>query len=210
MSELARAFGLSAASWERARNADLRGPALTAVGAWVLMAWNRFGLQGLAAPRVGVRFVLIGFYAWIAMAGLIWLGGRLAAQRSTSTPASALASTHAPISTPVATSTPAATSSSVPAPGLLRLVVVTGWVHKPLVVVGVALQLLAFVAPGSGVGTVVAALALLLWMPAMLVAALAWAFDRPMRQLVVVVGVTQAVWLATAGRFLLTQVGHLL
>lgn len=182
LSELTRAFGLNTAGWERARSADLRGPALTAIGAWLLMAWNRFGLQGLAAPRVGVRFVLIGFYAWIAMAVLIWVGGRLAARRS----------------------------SSAPASGFLRLVVVTGWAHKPLVVVGVALQLLAFIAPGSGVGTVVASVALLLWMPAMLVAALAWAFDRPMRQLVALAGVTQALWLATAGRFLLTQVGHLL
>ncbi|MDH3683027.1 MAG: hypothetical protein OEV40_24120 [Acidimicrobiia bacterium] len=179
MSELARAFGVTPVGWERVREPSL-APAFTAIGAWLVMAWNRFGLQGLSAPRAGTRFVLIGFYSWIGLGLLVWLAGRVADRRR-----------------------------QEPMP-LFRPTQLTGLAHRPILVMAVLLQLTGILAPAAGIGTAAAVLVFGLWMPAMLVSAVNWAYDLPVVQAIALTAVPYLLWLATAGSFLFVQVGHLL
>lgn len=69
--EPARAVWLSRDRWLEV-GGESWGPALLILfGAWLLMAWNRLGLQGFSAPRIGVRYLLVGFYGWVGMTVVI-------------------------------------------------------------------------------------------------------------------------------------------
>lgn len=182
---LADILGVSARSWDRARGGDLGPPVFTALGAWLIMAWNRFGLQGLAAPRAAVRFILIGFYAWMGLALLLWLASRVIAR-------------------------PTSGSGPPSEPDPKMLIRLSGLAHRPLVIIGLVLQVTGFFLPTAGVGLVIAVAGLALWMPAMLVGAVVWARPRPVGQALAVVAVPYFVWLVVVGRFLDSQVGHLL
>ena len=189
MSELARSLSIVPQAWERVRRASLAGAAGSALGAWAVMAWNRFGSQGLLAPRAGVRFLLIGFYTWVGLALTLWLGLKLASwltSRSRET----------------------AEVDKPPPPSLI--IQLSGLAHRPLLVVAVVIQLLSLIVPGTGPGGVVAAIGLGLWMPAMLVSGLMWARPQPVLRAALIVALPYLAWLATAGRFLLDRVGHLL
>jgi len=105
---VARVMGLRQSFWDGAEVNGLKGATLTAIGAWLVMAWNRFGIQGVTAPRSGTRFVLVGFYAWIGLGLALWLTARLLDR----------------------------VSASAPAPGWRRFVLATGQAHRPLLLLG--------------------------------------------------------------------------
>lgn len=188
VADAATTMGVARAPWDRNVDVSLKPAAALVLGAWVLMAWSRFGAQGLTAPRVAVRFVLVGLYGWLALAVLVWAAGRLADQllaRPGGGPEGA-------------------------GPELARIVQFTGLAHRPLIILGFVIQFAAVLLRLQGPGLVLAIAALGLWMPAMLVAAVTSAFAvGPLRAALVVAGPYLA-WLATAGRFLNQQVGHLL
>ncbi|MEM9133235.1 MAG: hypothetical protein AAGE88_12880 [Actinomycetota bacterium] len=189
MNVVVQLFRLSPSSWAALGPIGLPRAALTAVGAWTLLAWGRLGLQAVTAPRATVRFVLIGAYAWLALAALVWLVVVLAERLATSVdPAPA----------------PAPTID-----GLLRITEVVGSAHRPLVFLGIAIQLLQLVNLLGGPGAVFAAVTMA-WMAATLGAAVAWAARRPLLVGLAVTVLPFALWLATAGRFGLNRVGHLL
>ena len=197
LTDTATTFGVVRTAWERDRDepVDLRRPAIMVVGGWVIMAWSRFGPQGFVGPRSAVRFILVGFYAWLALAVLIWLAGRWLTDRAE--PAD-----------PVHRVDRSAVSPD--GVGLLRVVQLTGHAHRPVVVLGLVIQFAAVLLQITGPGLVLAVAAFGLWMPAMLAATTAAAFDLSPARATVVVALPYLAWLATAGRFLERQVGHLL
>lgn len=181
---VATTMGVSPASWDRQGETTVKPAAALVLGGWAIMAWSRFGAQGLTSPRPGVRFVLIGFYAWLALAVVVWLIGRFAVGR--------------------------ADRSSDDRPSLLRIVQFAGLAHRPVILLGFVIQFAAVLLRLDGPGLVLAVVAFGLWMPAMLVAAARSAYDLPTARAAALVALPYLAWLATAGRFLRDQVGHLL
>ena len=157
--------------------------AITVVGSWLLLAWGRLGIQGVAAPRTMLRFVLVGVYAWLLVIavtwGLAWLARR------------------------------ALGPDRLAAPDGGRLLEVTGSSHQPLVVMAVLVQFGQLI-PLPVVLTVAAGLALGLWMPAMLTAAVSSVLQTSLLRAAAIALVAYLGWLATAGRYLADRVGHLI
>lgn len=92
-------------------------------------------------------------------------------------------------------------------PTILRLV---AHAHLPLLVVGVVIQIAGVTLNITGVARWPALFAGLVWMPAMLMAALcAWSDMRP-RQAVVAAVLPYLAWVASIGRHLWLQLEHLL
>lgn len=54
------------------------GSALIVLGAYLVFAFDRFGLQGLFEPRATTRMLLVGLYGWLWLTGATWLIARLA------------------------------------------------------------------------------------------------------------------------------------
>lgn len=170
--------------WDAIAEVELPKAILTVVGAWTLLAWSRFGLQGLSAPRAGVRFVLVGVYAWIAMALILFAIG-LARQRLATAPA-----------------------RSSP-PGLTRLLQFVGLAHQPLVVGGFLLQF-ATILPIPFLAATLAGFTVGFWLPAMLGAAVSSMFDTDPGPAAALTAAIYLPWLASAGWYLSDRVGHLL
>ena len=179
MNRIGHLLGVNRVSWEQSDSDRLTGAVLLAVGGWAIMAWNRLGVLAFTTPRSGVRFVLIGFYAYLGMALAVVAVARLVDPK------------------PVSTTQ------------LCRTVQVVGLAHQPLLVIGLVVQISALIAPLTSVATVAAWLTFGLWMPAMLVGAVRWTRDISTPQALMIVSVPYLLWLATAGRFLLDRVGHL-
>lgn len=156
----------------------------TVAGGWALLAFGRFGLPAVTAPRPVVRFVLVGVYVWLAMAALVWLTARLADR------------------------TARTDDARRPAPGATALLQYTGLAHQPLVVLGFALQV-GQLLPIRWPATAAAALALVIWLPALLVASLVSAFGRLDRWSLGAASLAWLLWAGTAGRYLLERIGHL-
>ncbi|MGI9597271.1 MAG: hypothetical protein ACR2QK_14000 [Acidimicrobiales bacterium] len=180
---------LSRARWDAVVGVEPNKAIAAVVGAWLLMAWGRFGVQGLSAPRAGLRFILVGVYAWLLVAATVYLVG-VVAHRFGAGRAGGGGGGRS--------------ESFRPA----RVFQLTGLCHQPVVLTGIAVlfgSLLPFQAPL----TVVAYFAIALWLPAMLVAAVQSML--PANRLAATgAGLAgYGVWLATAGRYLLDRVGHL-
>lgn len=77
LSRVAQALRLDPAAWERfSRQKTPFSAGVIAMGAYALVAWDRFGFQALVAPRASARVLLIGFYGWLGLAALSRLVGR--------------------------------------------------------------------------------------------------------------------------------------
>ncbi len=73
----ARLLRVDRATWARYQAVGGLGSAvLITMGAYAILAFDRFGIQGLLAPRATVRILLMGFYGWLWLAGAAWLVGR--------------------------------------------------------------------------------------------------------------------------------------
>lgn len=152
----------------------------TVVGGWALLAWARFGLPGLAAPRPVLRFLLVGVYVWLLLAALAAATGLAAARLG----------------------------RRGPVPGPERALQITGSAHLPLVVFGAGL-LVGQVLWVPSLLTALAVATLGIWLPGMLVAAMAEAFGRADRWSVGTALVLYGCWAGLAGRYLFDRVGHL-
>lgn len=175
-----RLLRLDTQTWSRQPARTVTGAAVTTISTFTLMALNRFGGQAIATPRAPVRFILIGFYSWIALAGLVWLSARLTTGISGGTTT------------------------------LRRFVTVCGAAHFPVIVLGVVLFVSVGLFQFLGPGFVAAVFVFAFWMPAMLAAGTKWVFRLPTGRALVVVAVPYLVWLVTTGRYVLSLIGHLL
>lgn len=179
MNRIGHLLGVHPVSWEQSDSDRLTGAVLIAVGGWAIMAWNRLGVLAFTTPRSGVRFVLIGFYAYLGMALAVAAVARLVDPK------------------PVSIAQ------------LRRTVQVIGLAHRPLLVIGLVVQISALIAPLTSLAPIAAWLSFGLWMPAMLVGAVRWVRGISSGQALLIVSVPYLLWLLTAGRFLLDRVGHL-
>lgn len=156
---------------------------LVVVGSWLLLAWNRFGYQGVETPRTVARFVLVGVYGWLGLVAVLWLLGlglnRIATR---------------PVSRP-----------AIGAP----LLSVVGLAHLPLLVFGFVLQLGQLI-PVPFAMFLVTVVVFVLWLPAVLVAAVGSVTSRPWSTSAAHVAPAYAIWLVTVGGFLLSWLGHLI
>jgi hypothetical protein len=50
--------------------------AVNAIGAYVILAFDRFGFQAFQSPRGPTRLLLIGVYGWLGLTATIWLVAR--------------------------------------------------------------------------------------------------------------------------------------
>jgi hypothetical protein len=178
MTLVARGLRLDGETWERFTVAgSMGGAALIVIGAYAVLAFDRFGMQGLAAPRASARLILIGVYGWLWLAAAGWILGRLALKARARF-------------------------------GLLfRLY---GYAHIPLLAVGLTIQVISIGLRVLGPALVVTIAAMLLWMPAMLLAAARQACDAESRRALWVVVGPYLVWLVVLGLTVGRQVRHLL
>lgn len=74
---LARSLRIDRGTWRWLdSDASLRGSAAMVAGAYVVLAFDRFGWPDFAL-RATTRMVLIGFYGWIWLAAASWVAVRL-------------------------------------------------------------------------------------------------------------------------------------
>lgn len=175
------ALGLAPRRWDGVDGALPYRGLITVVAAWALLAWARFGSQAIEGPRAVLRFLLVGVYAWLLQAFVVWVTG-LAAER---------------------------TGRAGPRPDPTRALQFTGLAHQPVVILGLAVQLGAVV-PLPILFTALAVVALLGWLPGQLVTAMASAFGRLDRWSLAAAVLAYGAWAVLAGRYLLDRVGHLL
>ena len=186
MSDLGRSLRLDSSHWETIRADQLLGKLIMVVIAYLLLAVNRFGVLGFTAPKAAVRLVLVGVYSWLILAGFLWLVGRYASSSSSSDP------------------------SGQPRPTLPMAAVAVGTAHAPLLGTAIFIAVVAGFAQLQGPGWIAAIVLVGLWMPALLVQA-TQAITGLARNQAIALGLgSYLVWLATTGRFLHAQVGHLL
>ncbi|MEM7326411.1 MAG: hypothetical protein AAF531_25220 [Actinomycetota bacterium] len=190
--------------WAAVAQASPFRATLTVVGAWLILAWNRFGFQGVEQPRVMIRFALIGVWGWLGLTAVIALVVLVLRPLIVAGGDEARAADHV-------------ANGTVPRwPDVAgRLLQVSGLSHVALLVLAIAIQIGQAV-PIPLIVPLLTALVLLAWFPGMLVIATTEAvlrqgrgIARPVTITAVVVPV-YVVWLATVGRYLVEQLGHLI
>ena len=174
----ARLFRSDTASWSRLTvTSTLPGAAVVVLGSYLLLAFDRFGLQGFTEARATIRMLLTGVYGWLGLAVGAWLIARFAWQKE---------------------------------PSLEPVVRLFGHAHIPLLVVAAAIQFISVTLQTTGVVLWVALPAVLLWMPAQMLAAARVSLDLERPQAVLAVLGPYVAWVVIVGRWLETQLGHLL
>ncbi|MCP4245854.1 MAG: hypothetical protein GY778_02290 [bacterium] len=79
MTVAARALRLDDSTWRRmAAMATLAGAGLIVGGAYLVFAFDRFGMQGFFEIRATVRMMLTGLYGWLWLVGASWAIARFA------------------------------------------------------------------------------------------------------------------------------------
>ncbi|MEE9472862.1 MAG: hypothetical protein V3V82_02645, partial [Acidimicrobiia bacterium] len=64
-----------------ATTSTLAGAGLVVSGTYLLLAFDRFGIQGFVEARATARLLLTGLYGWLGLAVASWLIARLAWQQ---------------------------------------------------------------------------------------------------------------------------------
>ncbi|MEE9416932.1 MAG: YIP1 family protein [Acidimicrobiales bacterium] len=72
MTAFATFFRIEPASWQRNSETMVARAVAAVLVAFALLAWNRFGAQGVVAPRASVRLILIGVYGWLGASVALW------------------------------------------------------------------------------------------------------------------------------------------
>ena len=85
-----------------------------------------------------------------------------------------------------------------------------GYAHAPLLAAAIAIQIAAVTFRALGPGMVAMVFGLGVWMPAMLVAAARQSFALSTARAVRLTALPYLAWIATVGRWLVSQIGHLL
>lgn len=164
-------------TWSTVGHQQLRGRTMSVLFAYGVLAWNRFGLLTFSAPRIPMRFLLYGVYAWLGLALVVWLASHLSSK----------------------------------GPATLRDAAVgTAIAHTPLVGLSFFIAIIAGFARIFGPGVIMAIFVFAFWMPALLARSFHDVARLPWAQSIGAAVVAQLVWLATLGRYLNDQVGHLL
>ncbi len=70
---LAHAGRVVPEEWEHADRGTMTKPTMIVIGAWVVLAWNRFGPQALSHLGALTRFALVGVDSRLGPAGELWL-----------------------------------------------------------------------------------------------------------------------------------------
>ncbi len=79
MTAAARALRLDGSTWRRLlAMATPAGAGLVVLGAYLVFAFDRLGVQGVLEPRASVRMMLTGLYGWLWLVGAGWAIARLA------------------------------------------------------------------------------------------------------------------------------------
>ena len=74
-----RALRLDEATWQRlAAMATPAGAGLVLMGAYLVLAFDRFGFQAFIEVRASARMLLIGLYGWAWLVGGAWVIARMA------------------------------------------------------------------------------------------------------------------------------------
>ncbi len=162
--------------------------AATVIGALLVLAWARFGFQGIESPRAITRLVLVGVYGWLGLTALVLIGLRLAA----------------PLAKRLGTAAEAA-----PTIDPVRLLQVIGLCHQPLIVLAVAI-VIGHAVPIPFVLPVLTTITFAIWLPGQLFAAVTAATGLPRQRILPIVFVAYGLWVVTVGRHLLGQLGHLI
>lgn len=174
----ARMLRFEPAGWRRvATTSTLAGAGLVVGGAYLLLAFDRFGIQGFVEARATTRLLLTGLYGWLGLALGSWVIARLAWQ------------------------------GKAPFEPVFRLF---GHAHIPLLIVATAIQILSVALQLTGVVLWPALFAVLIWMPAQMVTAAEVSLNLEKSQAAVAVLGPYVAWLVIVGRWLETQLGHLL
>lgn len=182
---MAHGLRLGRPRWEQFRSDDLTRAAFVMVGAWVILAWARFGSQAVNGPRAFTRFVLVGVYAWFGLTAALWTVAWIRDR-----------------------ALPDEESSTSPVADLPRLLAMVGATHQPLLIGGLLLWFLQ-IAPHSVLNTIIG-MAAVAWMGGQLVVAVGAFEQRSLWSVAPTTLAVWALWLATAGRFLATRIDHLM
>jgi len=79
MTVAARALRLDDSTWRRmAAMATPAGAGLIVGGAYLVFAFDRFGMQGFFEIRATIRMMLTGLYGWLWLVGASWVIARFA------------------------------------------------------------------------------------------------------------------------------------
>ena len=77
MTQVARTLRFDRITWQAYdTQTGLGWSFAVAIGAFAILAFDRFGVQGVIEPRATVRLLLTGFYGWLWLASAAWLIGR--------------------------------------------------------------------------------------------------------------------------------------
>lgn len=78
LTSLGRVLRLDLTAWERlAKAGTLAGAVLVVAGTYLLLAFDRFGIQGFVEARATTRMVLTGVYGWLGLSFGSWLTARV-------------------------------------------------------------------------------------------------------------------------------------
>ena len=81
LTSTARVLRFDTSAWQRlVKTGTLAGAGLVVAGAYLLLAFDRFGIQGFVEARATTRLLLSGLYGWLGLAVGTWLVARLAWQ----------------------------------------------------------------------------------------------------------------------------------
>lgn len=74
MTAAARALRLDRSTWRRMEAAvSPAGAGLIVMAAYVMVAFDRFGMQAVLEVRAVARVMLVGFYGWVWLVGATWV-----------------------------------------------------------------------------------------------------------------------------------------
>lgn len=169
-------------TWTRVQVETLPTRMLTVVGAFVLAAWNRFGVQGILGPRAPIRFLLVGLWGWIALSLVVWLIARRFDEDLRADPLY----------------------------GIQRTAVSMTVTHFPIVIAGFYMATFGAFIRTPIPGLIIAIACFAVWIPWLYIRAMKHLADVDNKTAAMAMVGPYVIWLVTIGRYLWQQVGHLI
>ena len=169
-------------TWTRIQVETLPRRMLTVVGAFALASWNRFGAQGFLGPRAPLRLLLIGLWGWLALSVVVWLIARTFDEDLRNDPLY----------------------------GLQRAAASMTVTHFPIIILGMYLGTFGAFIRTPIPGLILAVVVFAAWVPTLYVRAMLHLAQVDTRTAILAMIVPYALWLATVGRHLWQQLGHLI
>lgn len=169
-------------TWTRVQVETLQRRILTVLAAFALAAWNRFGAQGFLGPRAPIRLLLTGIWGWIVLSVVVWF---LASRINKDLRAD-------------------------PLYGIQRAAVSMTVTHFPVIIIGFYMATFGAFIRTPIPGFILLAAAVLAWIPALYIRAMQHLTSVDTKTAALAMIGPYALWLATVGRYLWQQVGHLI